>query len=235
VNERFWLVLGGVRIPDTVVVTLAITAVVAVLLWLASRHMKTTGLSPWQAALESYVSWVRSTLQEMLGEDPTPYAPLIGTLMAFIAIANLMAVVPLVRPPTADLDTTVALALVVMLAVPYYGIRRHGLFGYLRKYAEPHPLLLPLNILGELTRTLALAVRLFGNAMSGHMIGGILLLVAGALVPVPLMVLSILTGLVQAYIFGILASVFIAAAVESGATPTTPTTPTTPPSEPAHG
>jgi F-type H+-transporting ATPase subunit a len=230
VNERFWLVLGGLRIPDTVVVTLAITAVLGVVLWLSSRRMRVTGLSPWQAALESYVGWVRSTLQEMLGEDPTPYAPLVGTLMAFIAISNLLAVVPLVRPPTADLDTAVALALVVLCAVPYYGIRRHGLGGYLRKYAEPHPLLVPLNVLGELTRTLALAMRLFGNAMSGQMIGAILLLVAGALVPVPLMVLGILTGLVQAYIFGILTSVFIAAAVETGATTPTPSR-----SEPTHG
>jgi F-type H+-transporting ATPase subunit a len=213
-----------------VLVTLAITAVAAVLLWLASRRMRTTGLSVWQAALETYVGWVRSTLQEMLGEDPTPYAPLIGTLMAFIAISNLLAVVPFVRPPTADLDTAVALALVVFCAVPYYGIRRHGLLGYLRKYADPHPLLLPLNVLGELTRTLALAIRLFGNAMSGQMIGAILLLVAGAFVPVPLMALGILTGLVQAYIFGILASVFIAAAVESGATSAAPRRP-----EPTHG
>lgn len=221
-NERFSLVLGGLRIPDTVIVTLALTVLVAVVLWLSSRHLRTTGLRLWQAALETYVSWVRSTLEEMLGEDPTPYAPLIGTLMGFIALSNLLAVVPLVRPPTADLDTAVALSLVVFCAVPYYGIRRHGVFGYLRKYAEPHLLLLPLNVLGELTRTLALAIRLFGNAMSGQMIGAILLLVAGALVPVPLMALGILTGLVQAYIFGILAAVFIAAAVETGATNPSP-------------
>jgi F-type H+-transporting ATPase subunit a len=230
VNERFSLVLGGVRIPDTVIMTLAVTAILAVLLGIASCRMRTTGLSMWQAALETYVGWVRSTLQEMLGEDPTPYAPLIGTLMAFIALSNLLSVVPLVRPPTADLDTAVALALVVLCAVPYYGVRRHGLSGYLRKYAEPHPLLLPLNVLGELTRTLALAIRLFGNAMSGQMIGAILLLVAGVLVPIPLMALGILTGLVQAYIFGILASVFIAAAVEGKPKPAAAHRP-----EPSHG
>jgi F-type H+-transporting ATPase subunit a len=180
------------------------------------------------------VAWVRDTVEDVFGENPGPYAPLIGTLVGFIALCNLLSVVPMVRPPTADLDTAVALSLVVFLAVPYYGIRRHGLVGYLRKYAEPHPLLVPLNILGELTRTLALAMRLFGNVMSGQMVGAILLLVAGVLVPVPILALGILTGLVQAYIFGILAAVYIAAAVAAQASP--PPQLQQPPSpEPLHG
>ena len=140
--------------------------------------------------------------------------PLIGTLIVFIACSNLLSLIPVVRPPTADLSTTVALALVVFAAVPAFGIRRHGLRGYLSTYVKPHPLLLPFNLLGELTRTIALAIRLFGNIMSGQMIGAILLAIAGALVPLPLIILGVLTGLVQAYIFGVLTAVYIAAAIQ---------------------
>ncbi len=228
-NESFGLELWGLHVPDTVLVTLGLTLVLLFTLWPLSRRMRTHEIRPWQTVLESYVSWIRTTLAELFGEDPTPYVPLIGTLVAFIALSNLLGLVPRTRPPTADLATAVALALVVFFAVPYFGIRRHGFIGYLRKYAEPHPLLVPLNILGELTRTLALAVRLFGNIMSGQMVVATLVLVAGVLVPVPLMALGILTGLVQAYIFGILAAVYIAAAVETQRPPR-PKSP-----EPSHG
>lgn len=228
-NESFGLQVGWLHIPDTVFVTLGLTLVLLAVLWPLSRRMRAHGLSGWQTALEIYVGWMSSTLEELFGEDPRPYVPLIGTLVAFIALSNLLGLVPMLRPPTADLSTALALALVVFLAVPYFGVRRHGFLGYLRKYAEPHPLLVPLNILGELTRTMALAVRLFGNIMSGQMVVATLVLVAGVLVPVPLMALGILTGLVQAYIFGILAAVYIAAAVETQRPPR-PTSP-----EPSHG
>lgn len=231
-NDGITLHVLGLRVPETVITTLAITVVVLVVLGLLSRRIRTHGITAWQTVLETYVSWVRGTIEEIFGEDPEPYAPLIGTLIAFVAVSNLLGVVPRVRPPTSDLDTTVALALVVFFAVPYFGIRRHGLVGYLRKYGEPHPLLAPLNVFGELTRTLALAMRLFGNVMSGQMVGAILLLVAGVLVPVPIMALGILTGLVQAYIFGILAAVYIAAAVQARP-PSTPQHPQTP--ESLHG
>ncbi|MCX4244899.1 F0F1 ATP synthase subunit A [Paraliomyxa miuraensis] len=241
-NEVFVLRVLGLQIPDTVVVSLGLTLVLVAVAWPLSRRLRAHGLSAWQTALETYVGWVRSTVGELLGEDPTPYVPLIGTLVGFIALSNLLTIVPVIRPPTADLDTAAGLALVVFLAVPYYGIRRHGVRGYLRKYLEPHPLLMPLNVLGELTRTLALAVRLFGNVMSGQMVGAILLVIAGAVVPVPLMALSILTGLVQAYIFGILATVYIAAAVQAQQGPESPapaSEPPPPPSlptpEPTHG
>jgi F-type H+-transporting ATPase subunit a len=233
VNDGVTLHVLGLRIPETVITTLAITLVVLVVLGPVSRRLRTHGLSAWQTVLETYVGWVRGTIEQIFGEDPDPYAPLIGTLIGFIAVSNLLGVVPRVRPPTADLDTTVALALVVFFAVPYYGIRRHGLVGYLRRYGEPHPLLAPLNVFGELTRTLALAMRLFGNVMSGQMVGAILLLIAGVLVPVPIMALGILTGLVQAYIFGILAAVYIAAAVATQASPASDPPPPSP--EPHHG
>jgi F-type H+-transporting ATPase subunit a len=215
VNPVFVLDVFGFRIPDTVVVSLGLTVVLTLMLWLSSLRMKPHGISRWQTILETYVSWIRTTVEEIFGSDPDPYVPLIGTLIAFIGVANMLSLVPIIRPPTADLSTAVALALIVFLAVPYFGVRRLGFRQYLHKYLEPHPLLMPLNLLGEATRTLALAVRLFGNVMSGQMIGAILLVVAGALVPIPLMMLGILTGLVQAYIFGILAAVYIAAAVEA--------------------
>ena len=233
-NDGSTLHVLGLRVPETVITTLAIMLVVVVVLWPLSRRMRTHGLAAWQTVLETYVSWVRGVVEEIFGEDPEPYTSLIGTLIAFIAFSNLLGVVPRVRPPTSDLDTTVALALVVFFAVPYFGIRRHGLFGYLRRYGDPHPLLAPLNVFGELTRTLALAMRLFGNVMSGQMVGAILLVVAGVLVPVPIMALGILTALVQAYIFGILAAVYIAAAVAVQAPP--PSAPQRPPTpEPLHG
>ncbi len=213
-QPRFVLHLFGLEIPDVVPVTLGLTLVLALIGWLTARSLEVHEPSRWQVALEVFVTWIHDTLREIFNEDPRPYVPLIGSLITWIGVCSLLSVVPFLRPPTAELSTTVALALIVMLAVPYFGIRRHGVIGYLRSYVRPHPLLLPFNLIGELTRTLALAVRLFGNVMSGQMIGAILLLVAGLLIPVPLMMLGLLTGLVQAYIFGILAAVFIAAAVQ---------------------
>ncbi len=213
-NPVFTLELLGLEIPDTIVVSLGLTLLVLLVAWLSSRRLRVEEPSLWQVVLEIFVTWVSDTVERIMGEDPKPYVPLIGTLISWIGLCNLLTAVPYVRPPTADLSTTVALALVVMLAVPVYGIWRHGVGGYLRTYVRPHPLLLPFNLIGELTRTLALAVRLFGNIMSGQMVGGILLLVAGLLVPIPLVMLGLLTGAIQAYIFGILATVYIAAAVQ---------------------
>lgn len=213
-NPIFTVDLFGLVLADTIVVTLGLGALLVGLCALASRRLQTRDLALWQAALEAFTGWIDGTIRDLVEEDPAPYVPLIGTLMIFVGASNLLSLVPVVRPPTADLSTTLALALVVFAAVPVFGIRRHGLAGYLRSYVRPHPLLLPFNLIGELTRTIALAVRLFGNVMSGQMIGAILLVVAGALVPVPVMLLGVLTGLVQAYIFGVLAAVYIAAAIQ---------------------
>ncbi|MBK8263235.1 MAG: F0F1 ATP synthase subunit A [Nannocystis sp.] len=213
-NPLFTVELFGVVFADTIFVTAAVTLLLSVATILASRALKVREITLWQAALEYLTTWISGTIGEIVDEDPRPYVPLIGTLVLFIAVCNLLALIPRVRPPTADLATAAALALVVFGAVPYFGIRRRGLLGYLKLYIQPNILLLPLNLFGELTRTLALAVRLFGNIMSGQMIGAILLTVAGALVPVPILLLGVLTGLVQAYIFGVLAAVYIAAAVQ---------------------
>lgn len=213
-NPTFTVKLLGLEFADTIFVSLGLTALLGGLAALASRRLRVAGLGLWQAALEGFTGWIAGTIGEIVEEDPGPYVALIGALILFIGASNLLSLVPVVRPPTADLSTAVALALVVFGAVPYYGIRRRGLAAYLRSYVQPHPLLLPFNLIGEFTRTLALAVRLFGNIMSGEMVGAILITVAGVLVPIPLMLLGILTGLVQAYIFGVLAAVYIAAAVQ---------------------
>jgi F-type H+-transporting ATPase subunit a len=147
--------------------------------------------------------------------DPAPFVPLLGTLFIYLAFANASAVVPGLHPPTAQIETAGALALIVFCAVHYYGIRRRGLAGYLRSFARPTILMVPFNILSNITRTFSLMIRLFGNVMSGEFMIGIVLALAGLLVPIPLMALEVLVGLVQAYIFSVLAAVFVGAAVGS--------------------
>lgn len=212
-TPTFTVPIFGWEVPDVVFTTLGLSALLVLFSALGTRRLDRAGLTLWQTALELFATWIEGTVAEVVDEDPSPYVPLIGTLMIFIAVSDCLSAIPYLRPPTSELSTTIALALVVFVAVPYFGIRRHGLWNYLRRYAQPTPLLLPLNIMGELTRTLALSIRLFGNVMSGQMIGAIILLVAGFLVPIPLLLLGLLTGLIQAYIFGILAAVYIAAAV----------------------
>ena len=144
--------------------------------------------------------------------DPWPYVPLLGTLFLFVALASLCTVIPGYEPPTGSLSTTAALALCVLVAVPFFGIEEQGLGGYLKSYVEPTVIMLPFNIISELSRTLALAVRLFGNMMSGTMILAILLTITPFIFPIAMSALGLLTGMVQAYIFSILAAVYIAAA-----------------------
>ena len=149
------------------------------------------------------------------------YLPFLGTLFLFLATASLATVIPGFEPPTGSLSTTIALALCVFVAIPFFGIRKQGLRGYLRSYIEPTVIMLPFNIISEASRTLALAVRLFGNMMSGTMIIAILLTITPFLFPVVMTLLGLLTGMVQAYIFTILAAVYIAAATHSSKSKTT--------------
>ena len=174
-----------------------------------------TSRSGWPVAAEFVVEHLEGIMRDMFDRDPRPYTPLVVTLALFIGTANLLGLVPGMRSPTADFSTTAALAIVVFLAVPFYGIRARGLRGYLRHYLEPTPLLLPLEIITEFSRTLALAVRLFGNMMSEELVIAVLLAIAGLLVPVPIMMLAVLTGVVQAYIFAVLTVVYLSAAVRA--------------------
>jgi F-type H+-transporting ATPase subunit a len=147
--------------------------------------------------------------------QPRKYLPFLGTLFLFVAASSLCTVIPGYQPPTGSLSTTTALALCVFVSVPFFGINEQGVGNYIKSYMQPTPIMLPFNILSELTRTLALAVRLFGNMMSGAMIVGILLTLVPFIFPIIMTVLGLLTGMVQAYIFSILAAVYIAAATRA--------------------
>ena len=206
--------LGPVEVTATVVNSLVASAVVIVLAVLVRLGLRRRqGTSGWPVAAELVVEHFEGLMHDMFGTDPRPFTPLIVTLALFIAVANLLGLVPGLHSPTADFSTTAALAIIVFVAVPYYGIRTRGLRGYLAHYVELSPLLLPFEIITEFSRTLALAVRLFGNVMSEELVIAVLLSLAGLLVPVPIMMLSVLTSLVQAYIFAVLTVVYLSAAV----------------------
>jgi F-type H+-transporting ATPase subunit a len=162
------------------------------------------------------VTWIDNTVQEIVGRPEPAVSTLVGSLFIFIAACNISGQLPGVHPATASLATTSALAIVVFLAVPVAGIRARGWWGYVRHYFSPNPLLFPLHLISELSRTLALAMRLFGNIMSGHLVVGLLVALAGFLVPMPFMALDLLIGLLQAYIFAVLSTVFIGAAIGAG-------------------
>ena len=204
--------LGPVPISTTVLVTWVIMAVLSLGSFLLTRRLALRP-SRAQAALELIVDAVDAQITATMRVAPGPYRAFIGTLFVFIFTANWSSLVPGVVPPTAHLETDAALALLVFLAVIFYGIRAGGLRGYLASFAVPTPLMIPLNFVESLTRTFSLLVRLFGNVMSGIFIIGIVLSLAGLLVPIPLMALDLLTGAVQAYIFAVLAMVFIAQAL----------------------
>ena len=185
------------------------------LAWFGSRRLSVAAASRLQSALEAAVLALQHAIESAAPGHAARLLPFIGTLWLFIGTANLIGVVPGLRSPTGDLSLTVALALLVFASVHWFGIRIDGIFGYLRHYLDPNPILLPFHLLGEITRTLALAVRLFGNMMSLEMAALLVLLVAGFLAPVPLLMLHLIEALVQAYIFGTLALVYVAGALQS--------------------
>ena len=206
---------GFFKLNDTIVTTWALMLLLVVGARLGTRRLVTEGpISRWQSLLEIIVTGIRTQIGEVGIRRPEKYLGFVGTLFLFVATASLCTVIPGYDPPTASLSTTAALALCVFVAVPVFGIKEIGLRSYLRSYAEPTPLMLPFNLISELSRTLALSVRLFGNMMSGAMIVGILLTITPFLFPVVMSVLGLLTGMVQAYIFAILATVYIAAATQ---------------------
>jgi len=210
-----YLQWGPVSLNQTLVYTWLVMALLFFFSWLATRRL-TTGehLPRWQNVLESTVLGILGQIRDVNRKDPERLLPFLGSLFLFIALSNLLSVVPGFHPPTGSLSTTTALASCVFVAVPVYGISQAGLKNYLCNYLRPTPLMLPFNLMGELSRTLALAVRLFGNVMSGTMVAAILLAIAPLLFPVLMQLLGLLTGLVQAYIFAILAAVYIAAGLE---------------------
>jgi len=214
-DEIIYWQWGVIKINATLVYTWLVMALLVLSARWVTRHLQRdneTELSRWQNGLEVIVGAIRDQIREVDRTQANQYLPLIGTLFLFIALSNLLAVVPGYYPPTGSLSTTAALALCVFIAVPWYGIRSQGVLGYLRQYTQPTVFMLPFNILGEFSRTLALAVRLYGNIMSGVVIGAILLTIAPFFFPVLMQMLGLLTGLIQAYIFAALALVYIASA-----------------------
>jgi F-type H+-transporting ATPase subunit a len=203
---------GPVEVSGTVCYSLIVSGLLVGFALLVRR-----GPAAFRFAAESVVEHLGGVMRDMFGADPKPYVPLVVTLALYIAAANLLGLVPGMQSPTGDFSTCAALAVIVFLAVPFYGVRARGPGGYLKHYLEPSPFLLPLEIITELSRILALAVRLFGNIVSEELVIAVLLSIAGLLVPVPIMMLAVLTGVVQAYIFAVLTVVYLSAAVRSHA------------------
>ncbi len=210
--------LGPVAINATIVFTWLVMLLLTVSSWLVTRRLEDTeSVSRWQNLLEVLVQGMGDQIREVSRAEPGRYLPFVGTLFLFIATANILAVVPGFHPPTGSLSTTTALAICVFVAVPLYAIAEHGIGAYLRQYLQPTPFMLPFNVIGEISRTVALAVRLYGNIMSGTVVVAILIGVAPFFFPILMELLGLLTGIIQAYIFAILAMVYIASAAGTDA------------------
>jgi F-type H+-transporting ATPase subunit a len=207
---------GFFKLNATIVTTWVLMLVLVVTARLITRNLEhQVHITRWQSLLEVIVVTIRDQIAEVGLLHPEKYLGFIGTLFLFIAFSNLCTIIPGYEPPTGSLSTTAALALSVFIAVPLYGISESGLTLYLESYLKPTAIMLPFNLISELSRTLAMAIRLFGNMMSGTMILAILLTVTPFLFPVVMSLLGLLTGMVQAYIFSILATVYIAAATRA--------------------
>lgn len=206
--------IGPVAITTTVVTTWGLMVALALFSWLATRHLS---LEPGrlQTALEGIVATIEAAIAAVAPREARLLLPFIGTLWVFLVLANLSGLIPGLRSPTRDLSATSAFAFLVFLAVHWFGIRSQGLKRYLHHYLTPSPILLPFHLISEVTRTVALAVRLFGNIMSLEMAALLILLVAGFLAPVPILMLHIIEALVQAYIFGMLALIYVAGGLQS--------------------
>ena len=209
----FWL--GPVPITDPVIVTWAIMAVLVLFAAVVTRRLSLLP-SKSQVILEMFVGAVDAQIRDTMQAEPGPYRALIGSIFIFILVANWSSLIPGVEPPTAHLETDTALAAIVFCATIAFGIRTRGLAGYLGTFADPVWIMTPINVFEQFTRTFSLIVRLFGNIMSGVFVIGILLSLAGLLVPIPFMALDLLTGAIQAYIFTVLAMVFIGAGISGG-------------------
>jgi len=209
---------GFVHLNATIVYTWAVMLLLLTAAWLATRNIRLDGpRGRWQTALEAIILGIRAQIREITDqqEGGEEYLPFVGTLFLFIAVSNTLDVVPGWRAPTGSLSTTTALAGCVAVSVPFFGIRKSGLRGYLRHYCTPTVFMAPFHLMSEFSRSIALAVRLFGNIMSGSMVVALLLAIAPLFIPVLMQALGLLIGLIQAYIFAILAMVYIAAAIRS--------------------
>jgi len=204
---------GAVKLNATIVFTWVVMAVLTLGSWMVTRRLTGEGkMSRRRNLLETLVTFLNDQIRSTSRQEPGRFLPFIGTLFLFIAVSNSLEIIPGFEPPTGSLSTTAALAICVFIAVPFFGVLQKGVFGYLKHYVKPSVFMAPFEIIGEFSRTLALAVRLYGNIMSGTIIVGILLSIAPLFFPIVMQALGLLIGLIQAYIFAVLAMVYIASA-----------------------
>jgi F-type H+-transporting ATPase subunit a len=208
--------IGPVPITETMITSSAVTIVLIGAALLMRQMVQTRPHAGMSVVAFMIVESFDNLVTEVIGRGHPIVSTLAGSLFVFIAACNIAGQLPGVHPATGSLATTSALAVVVFLSVPIAGVRTNGVWGYVKHYFRPNPLLMPLHVISELSRTLSLAVRLFGNIMSGHLVVGLLVALAGFLVPTPIMALDLLIGLLQAYIFAILSTVYIGAAISAG-------------------
>jgi len=213
-DEGYSLMLGSLKIHVSIISTWGVMIFIISLVWLATRHMRMLP-SGMQTVIEGIFEAMEQAVLEVTPEHGRLIMPFISTLWVFLIIANMLGLIPGLHSPTGDLSVTSALAILVFLSVHWFGIRIQGLKKYLHHYLQPTPMLLPFHIISEFTRTLALAIRLFGNIMSLEMAAMLIVLVAGFLAPIPILMLHIIEALVQAYIFGMLALIYLASAMQS--------------------
>jgi len=213
-ENEFTFALGPVDIGTSIITTWGIMLVITIIAWLSTRHLDMLP-GKLQTTVEGIVVAIDEAIAAVAPEHGRQIMPFIASLWLFLIIANLVGLIPGLHSPTRDLSVTSALAVLVFLSVHWFGIKTQGLKNYLRHYLSPSPILLPFHIISEFTRTLALAIRLFGNMMSLEMAAVLILLVAGFLAPIPILMLHIIEALVQAYIFGMLALIYVAGAIQS--------------------
>lgn len=201
---------GFITINATLVFSWVVMAVLVIGSWLITRNLSTgTEISRWQNVLETIITFIQDQIRDITDHKPARYLPFIATLFLFISVSNLLGVIPRFEAPTGSLSTAAALAACVFFAVPIFGIAERGVLGYLKNYIEPIVIMLPFNIISELSRTLALAIRLFGNIMSGRLLVSIMLSIVPLFLPTVLQAFELVIGQIQAYIFAILALVYI--------------------------
>lgn len=215
-DQTIYWQYGFVRLNATIVYTWVVMGILIVVSWLVTRNLSTGGSIPRvQNLLEYIVDALRNEINALTSHNARRYVPFIGTLFLFILVSNVLDLVPGFHSPAASLSTTAGLALCVFFAVPIYGILEKGAVAYFKNYIQPTVFMLPFNIIGEVSRTLAMAVRLFGNVMSATKIAAILLAIAPLFFPIVMQALGLLTGVIQAYIFATLAMVYIASAART--------------------
>lgn len=200
----------GIPINATIFYSWIVMIIIVLFSYICTRKLKSDiNVSSFQTALEIIVLAVHEQVKDISNDNPRKYLPIIGTFFLFIGVSNFLTIIPWFKAPTASLSTTAAFALCVFLAMPYYGIKNAGLKTYLKKYIDPFPLMLPMNILSDFTNTFALAFRLYGNVLSGAIVGSVLTMMCPLFIPIPMQLLGLFTGMIQAYIFALLAIIYI--------------------------